>query len=97
MVTSFLWGVTELRTVKDMEEGGVKKPGKSGDILYGQPLTIFCFASSKSLLTYVGTHNKMRRIVSSTPKMVSFFTAGKKGVIFGTTQINILPFLFCQL
>ena len=53
MVTSFLWGVTELRTVKDMEEGGVKKPGKSGDILYGQPLTIFCFASSKSLLTYI--------------------------------------------
>ena len=39
MVTSFLGEVTELRTVKDMGEGGVKKPGKSGDILYGRPPT----------------------------------------------------------
>ena len=32
-------GVTQLRTVKDMTERGVTKPGKSGNILYGQPLT----------------------------------------------------------
>ena len=61
MVTSFLGGITELRTVKDMREEGVKKPGKSGDVLYGQPLTTYCVVSSKSLLTYVGTHNKIRR------------------------------------
>ena len=32
-------GVIELRTVEDMGEGGVKKLGKSGDVLYGRPLT----------------------------------------------------------
>ena len=31
-------GITELRTVEDMGEGGVKKPLKSGDVLYGRPL-----------------------------------------------------------
>ena len=30
-------GVTELRTVEDMGEGGVKKLEKSGDVLYGRP------------------------------------------------------------
>ena len=38
MVTSFLGGVSPLRTVEDMGEGGVKKQGKSGDVLYGRPL-----------------------------------------------------------
>ena len=39
MVTPFLGrrGI-ELRTVKDMGEGEVKKPEKSGDVLYGRPL-----------------------------------------------------------
>ena len=46
-VTSFLGGVNELRTVKDMGEGGVKKPGKSGDVLYGRPLVaILCMQIS---------------------------------------------------
>ena len=31
--------VTKLRRVEDMGEGGVKKTGKSGDVLYGRPLT----------------------------------------------------------
>ena len=31
-------GIIELRTVEDMGEGGVNKPGKSGDVLYGRPL-----------------------------------------------------------
>ena len=35
---AFLEGVIELRTVEDMGEGGVKKLGKSGDVLYGRPL-----------------------------------------------------------
>ena len=30
-------GVIELRTVNDMGERGVKKQGKSGDVLYGRP------------------------------------------------------------
>ena len=38
MVTSFSRGVNLLRMVKDMGEGGVKKQGKSGDVLYGRPL-----------------------------------------------------------
>ena len=37
MVTSFLGGFSPLRTVEDMGEGGVKKLGKSGDVLYGRP------------------------------------------------------------
>ena len=37
MMTSFLRGVAELRTFEDMEEGGVKNQGKSGDVLYGWP------------------------------------------------------------
>ena len=45
MVPSFFYGgggreVTELRTVKDIGEGGVKKPGKSGYVIYGRPLTL---------------------------------------------------------
>ena len=40
MVTSFLEGVIELRTVKDMGDGGVKNPGKSGDVLYERPLSV---------------------------------------------------------
>ena len=34
-------GVTELRMIKDVEEGGVKKWGKSGDVLYGLLVLIF--------------------------------------------------------
>ena len=34
-MTSFLGGVIELRTVEG--EGGVKKPEKSGVVLYGRP------------------------------------------------------------
>ena len=34
-------GISELRTVKDMEKGGVKKQGKSGDVLYGRPPKLF--------------------------------------------------------
>ena len=37
-VTSFLGGVNELRTVKDMGEGGVKKPGNSGESFTDGPL-----------------------------------------------------------
>ena len=33
-------GVTELRTVEDIREGGVKKLEKSGDIFYGRPLSL---------------------------------------------------------
>ena len=41
IVTSFLGGgVIELRTVEDMGEGGVTKPGKNGDVLYGRPLML---------------------------------------------------------
>ena len=39
MVNSFLEGVIELRMVEDMGEGGVKKPEKSGGVLYGRLLT----------------------------------------------------------
>ena len=38
MVTSSLGGATQLRTVEDMGEGGVKNLGKSDDVLYGRPL-----------------------------------------------------------
>ena len=46
MVMSLLVGTDE-----DMGEGGVKKSGKSGDVLYGRPLLLFfpvinhCFRS----------------------------------------------------
>ena len=41
MVMYFLGGIIELRTVEDMGAGGVKKPGKSGDVLYGWPLRFY--------------------------------------------------------
>ena len=50
MVTSFSGGVTELRTVEDMGEGGVKKQGKSGDVLYGRPLSVGKFVQFLTLL-----------------------------------------------
>ena len=43
IVTSYLEGVPELRRVEELEdmgEGGVKKSGKSGDVLYGRPLCL---------------------------------------------------------
>ena len=53
MVTSFLGGFSPLRTVEDMGEGGVKKQGKSGDVLYGWSLClIFClFLFTSNLFT----------------------------------------------
>ena len=39
MISIFLGGgVNQLRMIEDMGEGGVKKQGKSGDVLYGRPL-----------------------------------------------------------
>ena len=38
IVTSFLGGDIELKTIKDMGVGGIKnKPRESGDVLYGRP------------------------------------------------------------
>ena len=53
VVTSFLrgGGITEFRRVEDMEEGGVKKLGKSGDVLYGRPLSLF--SKIRCCLTYL--------------------------------------------
>ena len=49
----FRGGVSPLRTVEDMGEGGVKKQGKSGDVLYGWSLClIFClFLFTSNLFT----------------------------------------------
>ena len=47
ILTSFFRGLIKLRTFEDMGEGGVNKPGKSGDVLYGRPpVLILSFAIS---------------------------------------------------
>ena len=37
-VTTFQEKICELKTVEDMGEGGVKRPRKGGDVLYGWAL-----------------------------------------------------------
>ena len=67
MVTSFLGGggrggVTQLRTVKDMGERGVKKQGKSDDVLYGQPLCFNLFFEQCSVRTKKLLNIKVKKL-----------------------------------